>query len=210
MEFRDLEVGKTYVLRGQKQTRVRLLETPDDIRRTACVRVEYLTGIHAGESRDIPTRRIIAFWDGHRVVWPGPRRQLAKPRYPLLAHLPPPLRTMPKPERLPTRSEIYGPEHPTRLVDELMEAVSFSERCLAEYRRLFARKLKRADVPDELRREIRYRGELLAGDDPGRTRIRVRGRFDVLLPDPMPEDGHVVDRLYVPAKIRARAQKRAA
>jgi hypothetical protein len=209
MEFRDMEVGQVYVLHGRKETRVRLLETPPEVRSQSSVRVEYRTGVHAGETRDIPSRRVFARWDGKQAV-PVPKRAKERgSRMALLAGLPP-LRRAPRvPVRLPDRSEIYGPEHPTRALDELMEGVSFSPQCLAEYKRLFAPTARKADVPDELRAEIRYKGQMIDESDT-RTRVRVQGRFDVVVPRPMPDEGYVVGRLYVPERIRARLAKRAA
>jgi hypothetical protein len=121
-----------------------------------------------------------------RLRWFGPERR----------------ETIGIPTRLPTRTDIYGPEHPTRRLDDLLEAVSFSPRCLDQYRGLSADRLSKGEALAHLRSEARY-GELI--EEGAYVRLRVRRRFDVMLPEPMPDEGFVVPQLYVPPKARKRA-----
>ena len=118
-------------------------------------------------------------------------------------------------------AERLRPIAPRRELDELMEDVYFSNRCVQAYYQRFAGG-SRASALDRLREEVRLKGYLLR-DDPPRAgeyaRVRVNTRFDiVLLRRPTPEASVTVDTLSFPARrsprqrrpARGRDQRRAA
>jgi hypothetical protein len=104
-----------------------------------------------------------------------------------------------------------APDKPRRELDELLDDVLFSRRCLSQYQRLYAPRLAGPALTERLRGEIRMRGYLLTDrDGPGReyARVRVQGRFDIVLPRrPTPDEPLLVEDLRVPARRKPRVRR---
>ena len=101
-------------------------------------------------------------------------------------------------------SSALAPIKPRRELDELLDDVLFSRRCLEQYGRRSSRRVASGEEAlTRLREELRLRGYL--ADPPADRgneyrRIRVDGRFDVILPHrPTPERPVNIDSLYFPA-----------
>lgn len=61
----DMRVGEAYALTGDRPVKVTVLETPPELRRQARVCVRFESGVMAGETGDLLSRRIASPWDGH-------------------------------------------------------------------------------------------------------------------------------------------------
>jgi hypothetical protein len=131
----------------------------------------------------------------------------------VLAPEPPPRRDLSEPRQEPRKATgavadngedavaLLQPVTPRRELDELMDDILFTPACLDQYtRRLGSCKPRVAN--DRLRAEVRQAGFILrdglaAGEF---ARIRVRGRFDIVLPHrPSPDALVYVDRLRLAA-----------
>jgi hypothetical protein len=107
-------------------------------------------------------------------------------------------------------AERLRPIAPRRELDEIMDDVLFSDRCLKAYnRRLGAG--QRGPAVERLRAEVRRRGYLLYDTQPHAgeyARVRVDGRFDIVLArKPTPDAPVTIDALYFPARKRARRRR---
>ena len=97
-----------------------------------------------------------------------------------------------------------SPQQPKRELERILDQLVFSQGCLRVYQRRLAPHLKSEAVPECLRDEIRRKGYLLRGEElpgPEYGRLRVQGRFDVVLNGPPPPDEAVlVNWIHFPAK----------
>jgi hypothetical protein len=64
MRSHEMEPGEPYALHSNRRTKVTVLETPPEVRRAARVRVRFETGVKAGKTTELPSRRIAAPWNG--------------------------------------------------------------------------------------------------------------------------------------------------
>jgi hypothetical protein len=105
-------------------------------------------------------------------------------------------------------AERLRPVTPRRELDELMDDVLFTEACLKDYDRRLGSN-DRGSSSDRLREEVRHSGFILREDLGPReyARIRVLGRFDIVLADP-PTAGEpvTITGLHVPKSARRRTQ----
>jgi hypothetical protein len=101
------------------------------------------------------------------------------------------------------------PDRPRRKLDELLDTLIFTPKCLDEYQRRCARKTDRADLADALRAEIRHRGYVVRGRAPEYARLRVERRFDVVIPEMTGEDEVIrIERLHYPRRSATRHRGR--
>ncbi|MGZ4218688.1 MAG: hypothetical protein ACXVH1_24130 [Solirubrobacteraceae bacterium] len=101
------------------------------------------------------------------------------------------------------RDEV-APDRPRRELDQFLDDIIFSPRCLDAYSRRFAPGVRGAAINDRLRDEIRHRGYVVRRGDQGAgefARIRVDRRFDIVLHEqPTAEHPVSVDGLWFPRK----------
>ena len=101
------------------------------------------------------------------------------------------------------------PDRPRRKLDELLDALIFTPKCLDEYRRRCAPKTDRADLADALREEIRRKGYVVSGRTPECARLRVERRFDVVILEMTGEDDVIrIERLHYPQRSVPRRRGR--
>jgi hypothetical protein len=100
-------------------------------------------------------------------------------------------------------SSLLAPIKPRRELDQLLDDVLFTQRCVEQYTRRSGGGPGGLDALDRLRSELRLRGYLIdppQGHGNEYRRIRVDGRFDVILRQrPTPEQPITIDTLYFPA-----------
>lgn len=109
------------------------------------------------------------------------------------------------PDSPPTSdADVSGPRRP---VDAFLDDLLFTAECLAFYRRRFAPTVPSRSVAEHLRDELREHGHLVRVRPANEEyiRIRVAGRFDVVLPE-RPEYGQTltVRSLRLPKRSRQR------
>jgi hypothetical protein len=114
-------------------------------------------------------------------------------------------------------SQHLSPQQPKRDLERILDQLVFSQACLRIYGRRLAPHLKGQAVAEGLREEIRRKGFLMLGEEvPGSeyARLRVQGRFDVVLNAPLgPDEAVIVDWIHFPVKRKKsarRARQRAA
>jgi len=104
------------------------------------------------------------------------------------------------------------PEKPRRQLDELLDDILFSPRCLAAYSRRYAQGVRGPSLNEHLRDEIRRKGFVIAGGVRGSgeyARLRVPRRFDVVLRErPSPEEPASVTGLHFVPQSATRRRKR--
>ena len=106
-----------------------------------------------------------------------------------------------------------SPQQPKRDLERILDQIVFSQACLYIYGRRLAPHLKgQAAVAESLREEIRRKGFLMRGEEVRGSeyaRLRVQGRFDVVLnAPPGPDEAVMVNWIHFPAK-RKKSPKRA-
>lgn len=104
-----------------------------------------------------------------------------------------------------------SPQHPKRGLERILDQLVFSQACLRIYGRRLAPHLKGQAVAEGLREEIRRKGFLMRGEEvrgPEYARLRVRGRFDVVLnAPPEPDEAVMIDWIHFPVKRKKSARR---
>jgi hypothetical protein len=121
-----------------------------------------------------------------------------------------PARTSELCESAESAAERLRPITPRRELDELMDDVLFTPGCAREYDRRLGGGVSGPAI-ERLREEVRRDGYIVR-DEPGGNeyaRVRVRGRFDIVLPRMPTADAPVtVKGLYYPARRAPRRRRR--
>lgn len=97
-------------------------------------------------------------------------------------------------------------------LDQLADALVFSEKCLLFYRRVFAPEAEPSQLANVIREQIRQDGVLIGGGLPGSAspaRLRLPERFDIIF-DSHPQVGSpiVIDGICVARSVRQRTKVR--
>jgi hypothetical protein len=104
-----------------------------------------------------------------------------------------------------------SPQQPKRDLERILDQIVFSQGCLRIYGRRLAPHLKGQAVAESLREEIRRKGFLMRGEEVRRSeyaRLRVQGRFDVVLnAPPGPDEAVIVNWIHFPAKGKKSAKR---
>jgi hypothetical protein len=173
--------GEEYVCErgGAPARKVTMLETPIELRRRARVLVRFDEGILLGEVHDVPSVSITQPWKSPTSGPPLPTPYVDT-------------------DRSPT-------EEPVGQVEGLLVNVVFTDSAVKQCREAFRLSGSNAQLYEQLRDEVRRRAylEQLAEKPNEFGRLRVRGRFDIVLrTEPSVEDPAVIERLALPRRRR--------
>jgi hypothetical protein len=112
-------------------------------------------------------------------------------------------------DQLASIRDKLAPVKPRRQLDELMDGIVFTNACADQYRRRFAPRLDLPAAHERLREEIRRDGYFTAPARSEFRRIRIPGRFEVVIHTrPSNEDVVKVQRLSFPQSKQVSTRQR--